>query len=76
MGFSYASDGEEYDCSAEDSGLIPGSGRSLGEETGNPLQYSCLENFMDRGVWQATGHGVAKSQAQLNNYASKAFIFF
>ena len=44
-----------------DAGLIPGSGRSLGEGNGNPLQYSCLENTMDRGAWQATVHRVAKS---------------
>jgi len=43
-------------------GLIPGSGRSPGEENGNPLQYSCLDNSMDRGDWQAIVHGVAKSQ--------------
>ena len=42
--------------------LIPGLGRSPGEGNGNPLQYSCLENSMDRGSWQATVHGVAKSQ--------------
>jgi len=41
-----------------DSGLIPGLGRSPGEGYGNPLQYSCLENPMDRGDWQATVHGV------------------
>ena len=45
-----------------DAGLIPGSGRSPGEGNGNPLQYSCLENSMDRGAWQATVHGVAESQ--------------
>ena len=43
-----------------DSGLIPGSGRSPGGGKGNPLQYSCLENSMDRAAWQATVHGVAK----------------
>ena len=43
-----------------DRGLIPGSGRSPGEENGNPLQYSSLENPMDRGVWRAIVHGVAK----------------
>ena len=47
---------------AKDLGSIPGSGRFLGEGNGNPLQYSCLENSMDRGTWQATVHGVAKSQ--------------
>ena len=41
---------------------IPGSERSLGEGNGNPLKYSCLQNAMDRGAWQATVHGVAKSQ--------------
>ena len=48
-------------------GSVPGSGRSLGEENGKPLQYSCLENFMDRGAWWATVYGVAKSWTQLNN---------
>ena len=46
----------------EDVGSIPGSGRSPGGGNGNPLQYSCLENFMDRGAWQATVHWVTKSQ--------------
>ena len=53
-----------------DVGLIPGSGRSLGVGNGNPLQYSCLENSMDRGAWQATVHGVTKSQTQLSIHAS------
>ena len=44
-----------------DLGLIPGSGRSPGGGNGNPLQYSCLENPMDRGAWWATVHGVAES---------------
>ena len=44
--------------------LIPGSGRSPGEGNGNPLQYSCLENPMDRGAWQAPVHRVSKSQSQ------------
>ena len=43
-----------------DLGLIPGSGRSPGEGNGNPLQYSCLENLMDGGAWEATVHGVAE----------------
>ena len=43
-----------------DMGLIPGSGRSPGEKHGNPLQYSCLKNSMDRGAWQATVHGVQR----------------
>ena len=48
-----------------DSGLIPGLRRSPGEGNGNPLQYSCLENPMDRGTWQATVHGVAKRWTRL-----------
>ena len=47
---------------ARDVGSIPGLGRSPGEGNGNPLQYSCLENPMDRGAWWATVHGVAKNQ--------------
>ena len=47
---------------ARDVGLIPGSGRSPGGENGNPLQYSCLENFMDRRAWEVTVHGATKSQ--------------
>ena len=57
---------KESACNAQDLGLIPGSGRSLGEENGNPLQYSCLENPMDRGAWWATVHGVARSRTQLS----------
>ena len=48
-----------------DVGLIPGSGRSSGRGHGNPLQYSCLGNSMDRGAWQAIVHGVAQSQTRL-----------
>ena len=48
-------------------GKIPGSERSPGEGHGNPLQYSCWENSMDRGAWQATVHGVAKIQTRLGN---------
>ena len=51
---------------ARNSGLIPRLGRSPGEGNGNPLQYSCLGNLMDRGAWWATVHGVAKSQTQLS----------
>ena len=47
---------------AGDVGSIPGSGRSPGGRNGNPFQYSCLENPMDRGTWQATVHGVRKSR--------------
>ena len=58
---------------AKDLGSIPGSGRFLGEGNGNPLQYPCLENPMDRGAWWTTVHGVAKSQTQLNT-AHTSFI--
>ena len=58
---------KESACSAGDPGSIPGSGRSPGEGNGNPLQYSCLGNPMDRGAWWATVHGVAKSQIWLSN---------
>ena len=54
-------------CNVGDLGSIPGSGSSPGEGNGNPLQYSCLENPMDRGAWWATVHGVAKSQAWLSD---------
>ena len=55
-------DGKEPACNAEDLGLIPGLGRSLGEGNGDPLQHSCLENPMDRGAWQALVDGVTKRQ--------------
>ena len=61
--------GKESVCNvrdAGDSGLIPGLGRSPGGEHGNPLQYSCLENPMDRGAWWATAHRIAKSQIRLS----------
>ena len=48
-------------ANAGDLGLIPGSGRSPGERNGNPLQYSCLENPMDRGAWRAADHGVTET---------------
>ena len=67
MGFPGGSDGKESACNAGDLGSIPGSGRSPGKRNGYLLQYSCLENLMDRGAWQATVHGVAKSQPRLSN---------
>ena len=60
-GFSCGSDDKESDCNGGDPGLIPGSGRFPGEGIDNPLQYSCLENSMDRRAWWPTVHGVAKS---------------
>ena len=59
-GFHCSSVGKESACSAGDTGLIPGSGRSPGEGNGYPLQYSCLEHPMDRGAWRATVHGVTR----------------
>ena len=53
--------GKESACNAGDLGLIPGLGRPPGEGNGNPLQYSCLENPMDRRAWQATVHGVTRA---------------
>ena len=65
--FPGASDLKESACSAGDLGLIPGSGRYPGERNGYPLQYSCLENSIDRGAWQAAVHGLTKSQTQLSD---------
>ena len=67
MGFPGGSDGKEFACNAVDPDLIPGSVRSLGERNGNPLHYSCLENFMGRGAWQATDHGIAQSWTGLRD---------
>ena len=57
---------KESACNAADLGLIPGLGRSLGKGNGNSLQYSCLENFTDRGAWKATVHGIPKSGTHLS----------
>ena len=65
--FPYGSNGKESACNVRDPSSIPGSGRSPGEGTGNPLQYSCLENAIDIGAWWATVHGVAKSWTRLSN---------
>ena len=65
LGFPGGSVGKESACNARDLGSIPRSGRSPGEGNGNPPQYSCLENPMDRGAWQAIVHRVAKSQTHL-----------
>ena len=61
------SDGKESACNSEDPGSIPVLGRSPGKGNSNPLLYSCLGNPMDRGAWQATVHGVAKSWTRLSN---------
>ena len=64
-GFPGDSDGKESTCNAGDLGSIPGLGRSPGEGHGNPFQYSCLENSVDRGAWQAADCEVAKSWSRL-----------
>ena len=66
-----SSNGKESACSAGDQGSIPGLGRSSGEGNSNPLQYSCLENPVDRGAWQATVCGVTKSWTRLTNTRCK-----
>ena len=73
LDFPGGSDSKDSACDTVEQGSIPGSGRSPGEENGNLLQYSCLENPMDRGAWSAMVHRVAKSQTQLSN---KHFNFF
>ena len=60
LDFPGGSVGKNPSASSGDTGLIPGLGRSAGEGNGNPLQYSCLGNSIDRGAWQATVHGIAK----------------
>ena len=59
--FPGGSDGKESPCNAGDLDSVPGLGRSPGRGYGTSLQYSCWENSMDRGAWQVTVHGVAKS---------------
>ena len=66
-GFPGGSEGKASACNAEDLGSIPGSGRSSGKGNGNPLQYSCLENPMDRGAWWTTVHGIAKSRTRVSD---------
>ena len=66
MVFPGSSDGKESDRNVGDLGSIPGLGRSHGEGHGNPLQYSCLENPMDRGAWWANSMG-SQSQTRLSD---------
>ena len=68
-GFPGGSGGKKSACNAGDQGSVPELGRYAGEANGYPLQYSCLENSMDRGAWWAIVDGVAKSQTQVSNYA-------
>ena len=77
MGFPGSASGEEPTCNAGDArdlALIPGLGGSPGGEHGNPLQYSCRENPMDRGAWWATVHGFAKSQTRLTHALTMNFL--
>ena len=67
QGFPCRSNGKEPACNAGNPDSIPGLERYPGERNGNPLQYSCLDNSVDRGAWWATVHGVAKSQTQLSD---------
>ena len=71
----FSSDGKEPACNAGDPGSIPGLGRSSGEEHGNPLQYPCLENPMDRGAWRATvrGLGRVRHDWETNTTAAQCF---
>ena len=68
LGFPAGSEVKASACNAGDPGSIPGSGRSSGEGNGNPLQYSCLENPMDRGAWYPIVHGVPKSRTQWSSF--------
>ena len=67
QGFPGGSDGKESTSNAGDLGSVPGLGRSPERGHGNPLQFSCLENPMDRGAWWVTVHGVTKSQTGLSD---------
>ena len=67
LGFPSGSDGKESACYREDSGSIPGLGRSPGGGHGYPFQYSCLENRTNRGAWQAMVHGITKSTTRLSD---------
>ena len=76
MGFPGGSNGKESACSVGDLGSIPGLGRSPGGGNGNPLQYSCLENSMDRGVWRATVHKISElntTEQLTHNTATDAY---
>ena len=68
MGFPGGSDCKESACNAGDLGSVPELGRSPEEGNGYPLHYSCLENSIDRGAWQATIHGVKKSGIRLSDF--------
>ena len=72
--FPGGSDGKVSVYNTGDPDSSPGLGRSPGEGNGNPLQYYCLENPMDRGAWQAAVYGVAKSRIRLSDFTSRAIL--
>ena len=74
LGFPHSSVGKESACSAGDQDSIPGLGRYPGAGNSNPLQFSCLENPMDGGAWQATVHGVAKSWTRISDFHFHYYI--
>ena len=73
--FPCGSDGKASAYNAGEPGSIPGSGSSSGEGNGNPLQYSCLENHMDGGAWEAAVHGVTRSRTQLSDFTTLHLLF-
>ena len=73
--FPGGSDGKEFTCNVGDVGLIPGSGRSPREGNGYPLQYSCLENAIDREAWQGTVHGGHKETQLSHNTAMYTYPY-
>ena len=75
MGFPGGSENKASAGNAGDPGSIPGLGRSPGEGNGNPLQYSCLENPMERGAWRATVHRVTKSRTRLSDLHTHTHIY-
>ena len=76
MGFPHSLVGKESACNAGDVGFIAGLGRSPGEGNGKPLQYSCLENPMQRGAWQATVHRVTRISHDLATKPSPMLVYF
>ena len=76
LGFPGGSDGKASACNAGNLGSIPGLGRSPGEGNGNPFQYSCLENSMDRGAWQVKVYGIAKSRRDTTERVTLSLSYF
>ena len=72
MGFPGGSDGKESTCDTGDLGLILGSGRSPGEGNGYPLQYSCLEKPINKGVWRAIVHGITKESDMIEQLSTNS----